>query len=164
MPGEPSGAIAPADLQQSSLAPAQAQAPGARGPVTVENVDVLALKKEERTQFILKIVFAVIICVTVVIVGLALYSMLTQKCPSTSSSSYTPSLACSSSNVINQVGNAIGWVQAHWWVFLVVPIAGFIIQPLGKFLVSKFGKGEGKGGEGKGGGGEGGGGEGGGGK
>jgi uncharacterized membrane protein len=49
----------------------------------------------------MKIVFGIIVAIVVVIVVVSLYSILTQKCPSTSNSQYTPSLTCSAGNILN---------------------------------------------------------------
>lgn len=87
----------------------------------------------------MKIVFGVIMAIVVIIVVLSIYSILTQKCPSTSSDQYTPSLTCSSANVINQIGNFFGWIQSNIWVVILVPAGYIILQAAARIGISKFG-------------------------
>ena len=85
----------------------------------------------------MKIVFGVIVCIVVVIVTLCLYSILTQKCPSTSSNGYTPSLTCAGANLLNAVANGLNWILSNMWAVLLVPAVFAGMWVLKKMNVSK---------------------------
>jgi uncharacterized membrane protein YgcG len=146
----------------------------------MQEVDSTALKiaQEQKRERTMKIVFGIVVCVVVVIVTLSLYSILTQKCPSTSSNGYTPSLTCAGAGFISTVANAISWIQANFLSLLLVPVAFYGLKFLSQLKLTKInpenvdgtdtkpsdGGGDKGGGGDDGGGGEGGGGEGGGGR
>jgi hypothetical protein len=93
--------------------------------------------EEQKSERTLKIVFGIIVSIVVVIVVVCLYSVFTQKCPSTSDSSYTPSLTCSGANLLQQVGNSLNWLQTHWWVLIIVPVAVGVGGALFRLRITK---------------------------
>jgi hypothetical protein len=105
-----------------------------RGAMDVAMKQVVEEQKSERT---LKIVFGVIVAIVVVIVVICLYSVMTQKCPSTSDSSYTPSLTCAGANLLQQMGNTLNWLQTHWWAFIIIPVAVGVGGALFRLRITK---------------------------